>query len=89
MYVCIMYIDEHRLKHSALMHFRCRSLKKNGKRAKALMYMYRLVFAPVNSCYCSVSPKGGYQGAPPFPSVVFFLMWSLECLIYFDLMEKL
>ena len=33
----------------------------------------------------SVSPKAGYQGAPPpFPT----LMWSLECLIYFEHMEK-
>ena len=40
-------------------------------------------------CIISVSPKGGYQGAPPHFLVWFSLMWSLECLIYFDLMEKL
>ena len=41
--------------------------------------------------YNSVSPKGGYQGAPPPPPFLtwFPWMWSLECLICFDLMEKL
>ena len=36
----------------------------------------------------SVSPKGGYQGAPSSFLTWFPLMWSLECLICFDLMEN-
>ena len=36
-----------------------------------------------------VSPKGGYQGAPTLFLTWFPLMWSLECLICFDVMEKL
>ena len=38
-------------------------------------------------CLISAFPKGGYQGAPPPPPLflsLVSLVWSLECLIYFD-----
>ena len=37
----------------------------------------------------SIPPKGGYQGATSLFPTWFPLMWSLECLVCFDLLEKL
>ena len=95
-----MYIHTVHLFCFPLVHYACRNGKtdfhgSSGKAHRRISQQLQEVDTdnyPRRLGRCGTSPKGGTRvlSPPPPPFLTWFpLMWSLECLICFDFMEKL